>query len=175
MRPWLSQLFRRYFRAFTSPEERILALERETQELRLELEGRDRAFANLKQELERYRRSRDEHTAVACQEQIEHLLTDAAAPVSQLLTQAYLVEVDGRPVAARDVLAVARRLVRVLADAGLEHDGDVGQTVPFDPNRHEPLSRDVTLAVGQPVVVRFVGLAFRGKILRKAGVEQAGE
>jgi molecular chaperone GrpE (heat shock protein) len=70
------------------------------------------------------------------------------------------------------VLTVARRLVRALEDNGLTVEGSVGERVPFDPDHHEPLSADVSLQAGQMVVVRFVGVAYRGKLLRKAGVEQ---
>ena len=40
-------------------------------------------------------------------------------------------------------------------------------------HRHEPLGADVTIQPDQPVVVRFAGVSFRGKLLRKAKVEIA--
>ena len=127
-------------------------------------------MANLKEELERQRSGASARVDEAVQAQMERLLADAAAPVAQLLTQAHLLEVEGKPVQARDVLAVAKRLVRTLEDNGLTLEGSVGETTPFDPNRHEPLSADASPAEGQPVVVRFVGVAYQGKLLRKAGV-----
>jgi molecular chaperone GrpE (heat shock protein) len=78
--------------------------------------------------------------------------------------------VEGKPVQARDVLIVARRLVRVLEDAGLTLEGQVGETIQFDPNRHEPLQSQGGIMPGQAGVVRFVGVGFHGKLLRKAGV-----
>jgi molecular chaperone GrpE (heat shock protein) len=120
--------------------------------------------------LERQRGGESARVAEAVQEQVERLLSDAAAPVTQLLTQAHLLEVEGKPVQAKDVLAVAKRLVRALEDNGLTLEGSVGETVPFDPNRHEPLSGDAALMPGEAVVVRFVGVSYQGRVIRKAGV-----
>ena len=152
---------------------RVLELEREAQNLRLELKERERVVANLKGELERQRSGASDRVAEAVQAQVEQLLADAAAPVAQLLTQTHLLEVEGKPVQAKDVLAIAKRLVRTLEDNGLTPEGSVGETVPFDPNRHEPLSADTSLKPGQPVTLRFVGVTYQGKLLRKAGVEIA--
>jgi molecular chaperone GrpE (heat shock protein) len=145
--------------------------ENEAQTLRLELAERDKLIAQLKADLERLRREAETRGAVSLQAQVESLFTDVAAPVAQLQTQAHLLEVENRPVQARDVLAVAKRLVRVLEDNGLSLENHVGEQVVFDPNRHEPLTTGAAPQPGQPVIVRFVGVALRGKLLRKAGVE----
>jgi molecular chaperone GrpE (heat shock protein) len=155
-------------------DERLLELEREMQSLRLELKEREQEMTRLREELGRQRSGASARVAESVQAQVERLLTDAAAPAAQLLTQAHLLEVEGKPVQARDVLAVAKRLVRTLEDNGLTLEGSVGETVPFDPNRHESLSADASLKPGQPVTVRFVGVAYQGKLLRKADVEEAG-
>jgi molecular chaperone GrpE (heat shock protein) len=172
---WLAAIFGKRPPEEAATDERTLALEREAQSLRLKLGELEQTAANLKRELERRSSGANARVAEEVQAQVERLLTDAAAPVAQLLTQAHLLEVEGKPVQARDVLAVARRLVRTLEDNGLTLAGSVGETAPFDPNRHEPLSADVSPQPGQPVVVRFVGVAYRGKLLRKAGVEKAEE
>ena len=153
-------------------DERLLALEREAQGLRLELAERDRMVANLKGELERQRGGESARVGEMMQTRMERLLTDVATPVAQLLTQKHLLEVDGKPVQAKDILVVASRLVRALEDEGLTLECSVGETVSFDPNRHEPLSTHAALTPGQQVVVRFVGVAYQGKLLRKAGVEK---
>ena len=85
-------------------DERLLALERQVQNLRLELAKRNQLVDKLKQELERQRASESERITTAIQTQIEYLLTDAAAPATQLFAQAYLLEVKGKPVQAKDVL-----------------------------------------------------------------------
>jgi molecular chaperone GrpE (heat shock protein) len=92
-----------------------------------------------------------------------------------LLTQAHLLKVEGRPVQANDILAVATRLVRVLQDQGLAVEGGVGESVEFDPNRHEVLSAEEKISPGEAVIIRLVGVSYQGKLLRKAGVVGAGD
>ena len=164
---WLGRLLGR-----KPTDERVLALKQEAQRLRLELAEQEKTVARLKQELERQRGGASARVTEAVQTQVEQLLADVATPVAQLLTQAHLLDVEGKPVQARDVLAVAKRLVRTLEDNGLMLEGRVGESVSFDPDHHEPLSADVSPKSGQMVTVRFVGVAYQGKLLRKAGVEQ---
>jgi molecular chaperone GrpE (heat shock protein) len=164
---WLRSLF-----GAKTANQSLMALQREVQGLRLELRERDELITNLKQDVERQRSGAGARVEESVQMQVEQLLAEAATPVAQLLTQAHLLEVDGRPVQAKDVLVVARRLVRILEDNGLELVGDVGESVSFDPNHHEPLSTASSPRRGERVVVRFVGVAYRGKLLRKAGVEK---
>jgi molecular chaperone GrpE (heat shock protein) len=148
-----------------------VASENELQALRLELAERDKQIMQLKADLERQRREAGQRGEASIQAQLEQLLADAALPVAQLQTQAHLLEAEQRPVQAKDILVVARRLVRVLEDQGLSLEQQVGEQAAFDPNRHEPLNATQALSAGQPVIVRFVGVSFQGKILRKAGVE----
>lgn len=150
----------------------MVALERERQELRLELEEERRALERARGELVRQRER--ERVAEAARGQVERLLAGAASPAAQLLTQAHLVEAEGRPVAVGDVLAVALRLVGALEAEGLERVGRVGERAVFDLVLHEPLGEGAGLAAGSAVVVRFVGVGYRGVTLRKAGVEPAG-
>ena len=151
-------------------DERSLTLDRDIQTLRLELSERDQQITNLKQELERQRTSENTRISAAVQTQIEQLLTDTAAPVTQLITQTHLLEVEGKPVQAKDVLAVAKRLIRTLEDNGLTFNCSVGETVPFDPNYHDALSTSASLTQGTPVAVKFAGISYQGKVIRKAGV-----
>jgi hypothetical protein len=173
------KLFKHWFRASRdgapSADEPALRWQREVQALQLELQERDRLITTLKSDLDRQRTGENTHLAEAVQAQIERVLTEAAIPVAQLLTQAHLLEAESKPVRARDVLTVARRLVRIFQDEGLELEGRVGDIATFAPTRHEPLSGAVTLRPGQKVVLRFVGVSYRGKVLRRAGVEPAGE
>lgn len=166
----LKQWFGQSPTAQPQEDERLLALERQIQNLRLELAERNQLADKLKQELERQRSSESDRLTNAVQTQIEQLLSDAATPVTQLLTQAHLVS-EGKPVQAKDVLAVAKRLTRVLEDTGLTLTSSVGKTVSFDSNLHDPLSASTSLAPGVPVVVKFAGVSYQGKVIRKAGVE----
>jgi len=76
-------------------------------------------------------------------------------------------------VQGRDILAIARHLVRLLQDEGLAAEGRVGEAVAFDPDRHEPLGGDMLMSPGQPAVVCLVGMTWRGRVVCRAGVEPA--
>ncbi len=152
----------------------VAGSENDIQTLKLELVERDERIAKLKTDLERQRQQADARGAGNVQTQLEQLFTEAASAISQLQTQAYLLETENRPIQARDVLTIARRLVRTLEDRGLSLECRVGEQVSFDPDRHEPISGTAPRS-GQPAIVRFVGVAFRGKLLRKAGIELTGE
>ncbi|HHP7232517.1 MAG TPA: nucleotide exchange factor GrpE [Xenococcaceae cyanobacterium] len=151
-------------------DEKLLTLEREIQNLRLELTERDQLIDKLKQQLEQQRTSENNNIDSAVQNQIEQLLSDTAAPVTQLLTQAHLLE-QGKPVQAKDMWLVAKRLIRSLEDNGLTIVSQVGETVSFDSNLHEPLSASTEISPNAEVVVRFAGISYQGKVIRKAGVE----
>jgi molecular chaperone GrpE (heat shock protein) len=151
--------------------ERLLALEREAQMLRLELTEREKILANLEATVERQRNDESRRINETVQAQIERLVSEAATPLTQLLTQAHLLEVAGKPLQAKDVLAVAKRLIRVLEESGLKLESAIGEALPFDPNRHEPLSADTIIKLDQTVTIRFAGVSYRGKLLRKAKVE----
>ena len=172
MSNWLTRLFRPARKTPVKGDERALELERGLQALRIELAERDQTITRLKADLERDRSAGQALIAESVQSRIERLFSELATPVSQLMTQAYLLETEGKPVQARDVLSVARRFIRPLEDLGLSIEGQVGATVAFDPNRHEPLSHATDLRPGEPVKIKLVGIAGQGKILRRAGVEK---
>jgi molecular chaperone GrpE (heat shock protein) len=175
MAGWLSRLLGRQPRTPTaSGDERLLEAERQVQELRLEVQEREGQSAGLRAELERERESEAVRVSEAVDARVEQLLTQSATPAAQLTAQAYLLETEGKPVEARDVLAVAKRLVTALAEAGLAFDGSVGETVAYDPDRHEPLGSP-SVRPGQAVVVRLPGCSYRGRLLRRAGVEARTE
>lgn len=162
---WLTKLLGK-----TSTPDRVLTLERELQTLRLELADRDCMIATLKEDLERQRSRAGARMTEAMQAQIEQLLGDLAGPITQLLTQTYLLEVENQPVQAKAVLIIAKQLVHVLEEYGLTMRGEVGQTVKYDPDYHQPLGDKVSFMRGEPVTIRFAGISYAGKIIRKAGV-----
>lgn len=175
MANWLSRIFspRREKNAAqaAAPAEDRLRLENEAQALRMDLAARDQNIAHLKQEVERLRARQDHLVSEAVTAQIEGLFADLAAPASQMMTQAELLENQNKPVQARDVLSVARRLVRAAERRGMQFEGCVGEQVAYDPNRHAPLNAETAPQVGQTVTIRFVGVTYQGKILQKAIVE----
>jgi molecular chaperone GrpE len=157
------------------PKEGSLEQASEAQHLRIELEERERQLELLKNEVTRLRVSTQELTEAARSAQMERLLAESAAPVVQLMTQAYLLDVQGRPLQARDVLAVTRRLVQVLEEQGMQVVGKIGEIQPFDPDRHDPMASGHTIEPGTPVTIRFVGIAYRDHLLKKIGVERGVE
>lgn len=170
---WLKGLFKRT-KALPSDTERILVLERDMGSLRLELDQQEQLIATLKRQLEQERSQAKARIRESVESQIEELLIDVAAPVTQLITQAHLAS-EGKALQARDVLAVAKRLVRTLEDHGLTTEGEVGQTVPFEPNHHQLLRHDRELKPEEPVIVQFVGVTYQGKLLRRASVKGVKE
>jgi len=130
---WLRALLGAKPREEEGADDRTLALQGEIQGLRLELGERERAVASLRTELERQRKAEGGRVGEAVESQKERLMRDLGPPAAQVVTQAHLLEVDGRPVQARDVLALAKRLVRVLEDHGMTLEGKVGEAVPMTP------------------------------------------
>lgn len=179
MKNWLSHLFRSQSSStgaavnttVADQAERVLTLEKEAQSLRMELDARERSLINLKQELERLRTRQGQVVAETVAAQMEGLFSDLAGPASQILTQADLLENQSKPVQARDVLSVARRMARAAERHGLVFEGKIGEPAVFDPNRHTPINNSAALEPGQAVTVRFVGASYQGKVIYKAVVE----
>jgi molecular chaperone GrpE (heat shock protein) len=155
--------------AYTEAE--LLAMQKEVQSLRMEIQARNDRIAGLKQEIERLRLRQDEVIAETVASHLGGLFSELAAPSSQILTQADLLERQDKPVQARDILAVARRMVRALERAGVVFIGQVGEQVTFNPNQHTPINGTALPQPGQAVTVRFAGVVYEGKILYKAVVE----
>jgi molecular chaperone GrpE (heat shock protein) len=168
----LGTLLRRPPVAPDASGQRLVALEREAQALRLDLAERERTIAVLSADLERARKATQDRTTTEVDARFQRLLADLAAPLVQIATQVHLVEVEQRPVAANDILAIARRLLRTLEDHGLRLDGPVGAAAPFDPAHHELLAGGAAPTPGEPIVIRFAGTSYRDIVLRKAGVER---
>ena len=172
---WLSKLLGREPGAAHDPDaERLLEAARELQVLRLEAQEYERQGESVRAELERLRQSEASRVTEAVERRVDQILAQVATPAAQLMAQAHLLEAEGKPVEARDVLAVARRLLTPLTEAGLVFEGAIGETAAYDPDRHEPLGGPA-MAPGQAVVVRIPGCSYRGRQLRRAGVDIASE
>ncbi len=171
MLSWLQQLLRPSPAPPTS--EPTLALQTELQNLRLELKERDQTITTLKQELDRQRQGEQTRLNQTLQSETEQLFREIASPISQILTQAHLLETEGKPVSPQDILTVAKRLIRSLEKKGLTLDGTLGETVPFDANYHQPLNSQQQITQETPVTIKIVGIAYQQKILKKALVERA--
>lgn len=154
-----------------------LTLKKELQEARLELVAHDQAIAHLTHELESMRARQSEFSRETATNQLETLFRDAAGPTAQLITQAYLVDVLARPVQPRDILHVARRLVRILEKHGLTVEGAPGDEAEYNPDFHIPLGNGSNIVPGQRVIIRIPAISFAGQLLARAGVEaiEAGQ
>jgi molecular chaperone GrpE (heat shock protein) len=155
----------------SSDREDLLTLQSEIKALQLDLHDREKKIELLSQELERARLNqkdllKENGTAV-----LEDLYTNLAPVIVQLVTQNYLVNQKNKAIQSRDILLITDRLIRALEMNGLMLQGQPGQSVHFDPNLHIPLSTASSFQAGQTVIVRFVGISYQGKIIRKAGVE----
>ncbi len=148
-----------------------LSLQKENQSLRMELDSSRQSIAALKQEIERLRLRQEQVIAETVDAQFARLFGELAGPTSQILTQADLLEKQGKPVQARDVLSVARRIPRALERYGIQYAGQVGEQVAYDPNHHTPINESVQPQAGQAVTVRFAGVTYQGKTVYKAIVE----
>ncbi len=160
-----------YLRKILGPSD--VATRTRIQKLELELRERDEALNAVKADLERERASESERLDERVRERLNKLMDDLSGPLQQLLTQNFLVEKQGNALEAKDVLAVARRLVRTFEQHGLSIEVEPGATVDFDPNTHETIGQPATLEPGQSAVVKLPSLAFNGRLLRKAGVAPA--
>jgi hypothetical protein len=101
-------------------------------------------------------------------------LTEAIGqPVAHLATQVALVGAGDSELTAADLAGIGASLLRALASAGIQLEGEVGATTDFDPNRH--LALGAAPRAGASVLVRSPAvLAPSGRVVRKATVDAAG-
>jgi molecular chaperone GrpE (heat shock protein) len=151
----------------------VLQLEREVQSLRTMLDEQDKVVAKLKKDLHQLQSETEFRAKKFIQTKFEELMAEAASPITQIHTQAHLVEEKNRPLNVRDVIGVAKQFERLFQNRGLRLEGYVGEITSFDPDHHRLLKEDIPVAEGEPVIVRFVGVAYRGKLLTKAAVDSA--
>lgn len=161
--------------ADSGPDERVAELEARVRALELELSEAQATLERVRTEASGAREEAVREGDERVEREVRELLATLAPAVTQLNTQGYLLEREGRPVRTQDVLQVVGRLIRALEDAGLRVHDDVGERVTFDPTHHEPLSATERLAPGDTALVRFAGIDHGGRTLRKAGVTRAQE
>jgi hypothetical protein len=166
---WLLKLLG--IRKTAASDEEGHVLRNEIQTLKLELYEKDTMVSNLRQELNYQRHGEIDKLSEKLSTFLEELMVDVSTPVTQLISQIYLFEIQSKPLQARDVLAVAKRFVHLLEDRGMKIEGTVEEIVLFDPNHHMPLSGRFAMCLGERVIIRLVGISYKGKTIRKAGVE----
>lgn len=175
---WLKQLFSSPTSTVISTDEsqdKILILETQLQQLKLELEEGNKTINNLQQQLQR----QEEKEFLQLQEKIlgekEKLFNDIASPISQLITQKYLLEVEEKPVQAKDILLVVKRLINVFESQGLTVIGDMGKTITFNPNYHQSLINNIDINISDKVIIKIVGVSYQGQVIKKAIVEKIND
>ena len=173
MAKWLSTLFKK--KTGPIPDQGRLEMERQIQELRLELEETQRLNASLKTDLQRLRSTSQDETAKIAQMQVETLLGSLASPLTQIATLVNMVEKQGKSVQLRDILAICKALLSALPENGITLEGNLGASEPYNPDRHQLLEASPAPSPGQAVTIRFASLAYHGKLLRKAGVSTSSQ
>lgn len=175
---WLKQLFSSPTPTVISTDEsqdKILIMETQLQQLKLELEEGNKTINNLQQQLQR----QEEKESLQLQEKIlgekEKLFNDIASPISQLITQKYLLEVEEKPVQAKDILLVVKRLINVFESQGLTVIGDMGKIITFDPNYHQSLNSNIDINISDKVIIKIVGVSYQGQVIKKAIVEKIND
>ncbi len=152
-------------REIQADREEILSLQRRLAATDIELHECQELVSALKSRIEALNAARtDPPTA-------EELFTALAAPLSQLRMQAWLMG-TGKEISSRSIIALANQFASLVERAGLEPVGDPGESIRFDPELHEPLSAQECIPNGGPAIVRFIGYRYRGRMLRRALVQQ---
>jgi len=137
--------------------------------LRLELAERDEEIARLRKEYALLREQSKAQVEWAGGKAVESIVSQCAAPLATLsaMQARHAEKGDLNPA---DLLQVASSFRKILAERGLEQIGVVGETQPYDPALHQMLD-GTRPQPGEPVLIRFAGFRFNGKIVAKA---QAG-
>lgn len=146
----------------------LISLKSELARLRLDLREAHETVNALRERLQEL----ESHTIRHSSDGMDGLFGTIAAPLSQLRLQDSLMEA-GKEISSTSVMTLARHLMNAIETAGLEPIGSCGEEILFDPEQCGPLSADSSFSSGEPVVVRFVGYRYNGRVIRKALVEEA--
>lgn len=149
--------------------EQLLDAERELQTAKLELEEKERLIQSLTSELQRQDKTHQRRASDLTDASLEKLFDEAATAAAQILTQEHLLS-SGAQLPARDLLNVSRTLIRTLEKHGLELQGQIGAQVEYDQNLHQSIELGLPIKNGECVVVRMIGVTYKGKVLRRAAV-----
>ncbi len=151
-----------------SERERLLELESEAQELRLQNEELERKLKDLANDLERQQKQAEKLIEQALTTEMQKLVSELAAPIAQLLTQEHLRKFPDNKVTVEDVLVLAQQMIRACRGRGLEIVGAAGEHTQFNANHHEAIAAAETPQEGSEVLIRMSGIAYKGRVLRRA-------
>ncbi len=145
----------------------IASLNSDVARLNLDLRDAQETVSALREKLSEL----ESHASQCSSDGLEGLFGKLAAPLSQMRLQDSLIA-TGKEVSGASVMALARQLMNAIESAGLEPIGACGEEIPFDSERCGPLSAYRSFSPGEPVVVRFIGYQYNGRVVRKALVEE---
>ena len=134
---WLKQLFSSSNSQTISNDEstdKILSLETALQQLKLEVKEKQNIINNLQTELKLQQQKESQILKEQILSEKQNLFNEIASPLSQLITQKYLLEVEEKPVKPQDIFIVMKRLIKTFEKEGLSLIGNVGEVTNFDPN-----------------------------------------
>jgi molecular chaperone GrpE (heat shock protein) len=150
--------------------ERVLELEALVQSLKLDVAEGEKQIQILKKELQLVQNKQERTIDSAVGSEIESLIADMAPAIAQIATQHHLLNVEFKPLQAKDVIAVAMRLIGILEEKGMILDGTIGENVGFDANKHELIGMGSSEQGAQMVVVRMPAVTFQGRVLKRMAV-----
>jgi molecular chaperone GrpE (heat shock protein) len=145
----------------------MVSINRELAETRLELADARRALNLCRRRIE----DAEANAGHSSADPLENLFLDLASFLSQLKMLAALMD-SGSEIIGNSVMALVRQLIDAVEKAGMEPIAACGKEIPFDPRACEAMAADISFLPEEPVVVRFVGYRYKGRIIRKALVER---
>jgi molecular chaperone GrpE (heat shock protein) len=134
----------------------------------MELQERDERIEQMRAEYETLEAAKERMGAVAGQDEVEKLLKQLSGPLATLAGLTGMAEA-GDEVELADLVQLIRDLEKVLARAGLEQIGTVGELTEFDVAGHQRMSGGEVKA-GTSVTIRLPGYRLGEKVLIKAMV-----
>jgi molecular chaperone GrpE (heat shock protein) len=168
---WINRLIRSL--SIQKDREDPILSQNDTKKLELENQDLKKEVDILQNEVLRLRSQTKTMVGSSQSAWAEALFSDLASLVSQAELIKYLNEVEKKEVKVSDTILLLDRILKILRAHGLELFGEIASILPFDPSRHMPISSAAVFRVSQPVRIRFHGIAYQGKILRKAGVDES--
>lgn len=175
---WLKQLFSSSNSQTISNDEssdKILSLETALQQLKLEVKEKQNTINNLQTELKLQQKKESQQLENKITSEKQNLFNEIASPLSQLITQKYLLEVEAKPVKPQDIFLIIKRLINIFEKEDLSLIGTVGEVTNFDPNYHQSLNSNVDINIGNKVIIKIVGISYQNQVLKRSIVEKVIE
>jgi molecular chaperone GrpE (heat shock protein) len=134
----------------------------------------DTELLALRSELERLKAERDRSEQNSVAWGYREIFRESSSPLSQLLLQLHVAEMQDNTLTASDVLVHIKRVLTIFQQHGMTVLGHAGEIVAFDPNLHELASPTCHVEENTAVCVRFPGIGYQSTVIRKAlvGIEE---